>query len=139
MKTLLGRLMRSGLLLAMVLLAACGNSRSDTKLLETTLNAYASTVRWSGIMDTLNFVEPKDREKFKPSAFELERWNQLKIGAFNAQPPFTITEGQVSQAIQLDLINVNTQAVRSIRITTQWRYDMEAKRWWLTSGLPKLD
>ncbi len=133
------RLARVCVALCLLALAACGNTKSDTKLLETTLNAYASTVRWSGILDTLNFVEPTERDKLKPSEFEVERWAQLKIGAFAAQPPFNVSDGLVRQSIQLDLINVNTQAVRSIRATMEWRYDGAAKRWWLTTGLPKLD
>ena len=40
--------------------------------------------------------------------------------------------------IQIGVINRHTQAERSVRYREQWRWDPEAKTWWVTSGLPDL-
>ena len=38
--------------------------------------------------------------------------------------------------IQIGVVNRHTLAERSLRYTERWRYDPEAKTWWLTVGLP---
>jgi hypothetical protein len=38
--------------------------------------------------------------------------------------------------VQIAVINRHTQTERGARYTERWRYDAEAKTWWLTVGLP---
>ena len=44
-----------------------------------------------------------------------------------------------SQRVELRIIDRDTQTERIKTDRQNWRYDALAKRWWLTSGLPKLD
>jgi hypothetical protein len=39
----------------------------------------------------------------------------------------------------VDLVNINTQQMRSVIETSEWRWDATDKRWWLASGLPRFD
>mgnify|MGYP000934967878 CR=1 FL=1 len=44
-----------------------------------------------------------------------------------------------SQRVELRIIDVDYQTERTLTDRQSWRYDAKTKRWWLTSGLPKLD
>ena len=44
-----------------------------------------------------------------------------------------------TQRVELRIVDQDTQAERTKTDRQSWRYDAAAKRWWLTSGLPKLD
>jgi hypothetical protein len=49
-----------------------------------------------------------------------------------------INDNEVSQIVEIGLVNINTQAARSIIDKQLWRYDAKANRWWLVSGLPDI-
>lgn len=137
---ILGRALRLvALVVASLLLASCGNSKSDLKLLDETLKAYTSMMRWADITATVEFIDPEKRAEFTPTSFERERWKQVRIGGVKAQAPTPIGETEMQQIVGIDLINVNTQNVRTISTVNRWRYDAEAKKWWLMNGLPKID
>ena len=42
----------------------------------------------------------------------------------------------VVRLIEVRVINHHTQAERTLRYRERWRWDAEAKRWWLVGGLP---
>jgi hypothetical protein len=119
-------------------LASCGNSKTDLKLLDETLKAYQSTVRWADVADTMQYVDPAKAEEVAPTSFELERWKQVRVGGLRAHPPTPMGDYEMQQVIQIELINVNTQAVRSVSTINTWRYDETAEKWWLMNGLPKI-
>jgi hypothetical protein len=125
------------LLFAIALLAACGNSeRSDLKLLDETLDNYGATVRWGTPEQLVAFIDPEALEARPVRDFDLERLRQLRVASFRAQAPVTIDEKRVRQIAEVELVNINTQQVRSAVDRTEWRWDATAERWWLTSGLP---
>ena len=49
-----------------------------------------------------------------------------------------INDNEVSQIVEIGLVNINTQAARSIIDKQLWRYDAKANHWWLVSGLPDI-
>ena len=117
-------------------LAACNSTREQDKLLDQTLDAYGAAIRWGEVNDALAFLAP---DAAKPSAFELERLRQLQIAGYREQPPVMLTPTEVEQVVQIDYVNRHTQEGRATVERMHWRYDATAKRWWLTSGLPKLN
>jgi hypothetical protein len=44
----------------------------------------------------------------------------------------------VLRNVELRVINKHNMAERSLRYREEWRWDPEAKRWWLVVGLPDL-
>jgi len=40
--------------------------------------------------------------------------------------------------VRISLVNIHTQAERSVIDHQTWHYDEKAKHWWLTSGLPNI-
>ena len=44
-------------------------------------------------------------------------------------------DGTQLREIQIELVNRNTLSQRRVRFTEIWRYDAEAKTWWI-AGLP---
>ena len=123
-----------------LLLAACGNpQRSDLKLLDTTLDQYASTIRWGTPDQLIGFIDPELLEKSPVRDFDLERLRQLRVASYRSEPPVVYAEGRARQVAQVDLVNVNTQQMRSAIDVSEWRWDPQAERWWQVSGLPRYD
>ena len=133
------RLRAVTIVLLTLFLAACGSGRkADTKLLENTLRLYASTVRWGDIERTLGFVDPAVLEANPPARLDLDRLKQLQVVGYREQPFQFVGELTVRQVVQIEYVNRHTQAARSAVDVQEWRFDPEARRWWLMSGLPKV-
>ncbi|WP_458070172.1 hypothetical protein [Rhodanobacter sp. BL-MT-08] len=125
-------------LAAMILLAGCATQkRADT--LNTTLTAYASTIRWGDFQSATIFLDPKTRADKMPSALDLARYKQVEVSGYDAgNGPVPDGDNQVRQIVHINLINVSSQSERSIVDRQTWRYDETTQHWWLTSGLPDL-
>lgn len=123
----------------LALLAGCASAgKSDEKLLEETLEAYASVIRWGNFEQALTYVDPDTLKEHAPSALDLQRYHQFQVTLYNDQPARRVAPGQVRQTVEIGLVNVNTQAARSVIDNQLWRFDDKARRWWLVSGLPDL-
>ena len=113
------------------------NKRKDD--LTTTLNAYASTVRWGDFNSALNFVDPKVREEHPIPPLEMSRYQQYKVSGYDeGNGPTPNGEFEVKQMVKINLVNVNTQAERTVTDHQTWRYDAESKHWYLETGLPDI-
>jgi hypothetical protein len=128
------------LLAATVLLGACTNKeiRSKATLLDNTLRTYAATIRWGDFAQATSFIEPKLLAEHPPSQLEMDRLHQVRVSSYDEQAAVPAGENEVRQTVQIELVNVNTQTVRSIVDRQVWKYDEAAKHWWLTSGLPDI-
>lgn len=128
------------LVLATTLLAVgCARqTRSDS--LTNTLNAYGSAVRWGGLQSALQFVDPKVLKAHPPTDLDIERFAQVRVTDYDdGSGPAALSDTEVQQTVQIRFVNVHTQAERSITERQLWRYDDQAKHWWLESGLPDID
>jgi len=131
----MGFTLRTLLFAILALLVACSSTHEQDKLLDSILDQYAATIRWGNVDEAVGFLAP---DAAKPSTFEIERLKQLQIAGYREQPPIVITPTEIEQIVQLDFVNRHTQESRSTVERMRWRYDATAKRWWLVSGLPKL-
>jgi hypothetical protein len=126
------------LALVALLCAGCATDQRNQALI-TTLNAYASTLRWGDFQSAQQFIEPKVREAHPLSPLDLARYEQVRVTGYDegagAVPD---GENQVRQVVQISLVNVNTQSERTVVDRQSWRYDPVKKRWWLMSGLPDI-
>lgn len=129
------RMIRIALWAGLCLLAACSTSNERDKLLDATLDQYAAAIRWGDIDAAIAFLAPDAK---RPTTFEIERLKQLQIAGYREQPPVVLSPNEVEQIAQIDFVNRHTQESRGVVERFRWRYDETAKRWWLQSGLPKL-
>lgn len=134
------RIQRLLLLSALILLlSACPNSKSDQKLLDKTLESFASQLRWGeDFNQTLGFLDPAERDKLEPKPLEVERWNQYRVIGVHSQPALIDGEGHGRQRISLELVSRHTQVTRTMQFDTLWRFDSETDRWYLISPFPVL-
>ena len=124
--------------LSMLLLGGCATDQRND-VLTTTLNAYASTVRWGDFNAALQFVDPKVREAHPIPPLEMARYQQYKVSGYDeGKGPTPNGQLEVTQVVQLNLVNVNTQSERTVTDRQTWRYDEQGKHWWLVSGLPDI-
>lgn len=120
-------------------LVACATTQNEAKLLDESFVAHASLVRWGDPLGSLEFVDPELRGTFELTSLERERWRQFRVAGYRAQPVVMLAPDRAQRAVELELVNRNTQAARSVAWQQEWRFDAEAERWWLVSGLPSLD
>ena len=125
-------------MLAVVALAGCAaQTRSDS--LTTTLKAYASTLRWGDFASAMQFVDPEARTAHPVSALDMARYRQVRVTEYNDDVgPVPVNDMEVRQTVRISLVNVNTQAERTITDQQTWHYDAATSHWWLTSGLPDI-
>jgi hypothetical protein len=128
------------LLAATVLLGGCANKelRSKATILDETLRTYAATIRWGNFDQATSFIEPKQLAEHPPSQLDMDRLHQVRVSSYNEQPAVPVGEDEVRQTVQIELVNVTTQTVRSIVDRPGWKYDEAGKHWWLTAGLPDI-
>lgn len=134
MRRILGMLV----ILAVLGLAGCATqTRSDSLI--TTLKAYASTLRWGDFASAMQFVDPAARTAHPVSALDMARYKQVRVTEYNDDiGPVPVSDMVVRQTVRISLVNVNTQAERTITDQQTWHYDAATKHWWLTSGLPDI-
>ncbi len=131
--------MRRILLAALVLLlAGCSTTGKPKKILEETLINYASTVRWGGFDQALAFMDPEVLKAHPPTKLELERFRQVRVSYYHDQPAQNISETEVTQVVEIGIVNEHSQSERSVIDRQRWRWDEAAKKWWLMTGLPDI-
>ena len=120
------------------LLSGCLSDRADEKLLESTLENYAATIRWGNFEDAVGYVDPETLKAHPLTALDLARYRQVRVTAYTEQPFKPAGDLQVRQVVEIGVVNNNTQVMRSFIDRQLWRYDAKAKRWYLVTGLPDI-
>lgn len=132
--------MRSAIIgLLAILLGACAGVGSQQNALTETMFHYAAAVRWGEVEQIMAFHDPKVLADRPPEPLELDRWRQLRVTGYRSRGLEPQPDGSVIQFVQIEFVNRHTQTSSAMVDREQWRYDDEAKRWWLASGLPDLD
>jgi hypothetical protein len=138
--------MRGGLkLLAVLLLAlvvaapasALGKRKKGSQL-DAAQTAYAAAIRWGEFEQAWEFLDPAYRVAHPMNELGFERYKQIEISGYTDRDSVAGENGSVVRNIELRVINRHTMAERSLRYREQWRWDPEAKRWWMVLGLPDL-
>jgi hypothetical protein len=126
-----------GMLLACVLaLAGCASTGTEKSALERAQYDWSAAVRWGDFEGATTLVDPKLREEHPLTELELERYKQVHVSAYRELGARVEPDGTAMREIEIGVVNRHTQVERTLRYTERWRYDAQAKRWWLTSGLP---
>ena len=134
MDTMTRALARLAAIALLALLAACGGSAKRSPL-EQSLYTYSSTIRWSEFDKALAFVDPEAPAR-EPLA--LERLQQYQVSGYDVRSSEQVSDTEYTQVVELRVVNRHTQAERTVTDRQRWRWDPEAKRWWLVVGMPDL-
>lgn len=146
LKRLKGRAMRSwlvmmalsALLLAAALPAEAQSWRKQAQQLEKMQSALAAAVRWGEFEQAWQLVDPAYRQAHPMTELEFERYRQVQISGYGERSRGLAENGDALRDVELRVINKHTMAERTLRYRERWRWDPEAKRWWLAGGLPDL-
>ncbi len=125
--------------LALLLVTACGSMGGQRNPRDQALYSYTSAVRWSDFNAALSFVDPETRRTRPMTELEIERFKQVQVAGYEVKSGSEPAEGLYEQVVELRLVNRNTQVERVVTDRQSWRWDPEAKRWWLVSGLPDIE
>ena len=130
------RVLLSGLVV-LVLLASCSQGRRERGL-DDDMRAYGSLIRWGDIEAAMQYIDPKVLEARPITGIDLERYKQVRIAGYRESGRVVNEDGTATQLVEIEFINIHTQSTNSVIDRQRWRFDDQAKRWWLVSGLPDL-
>lgn len=121
-----------------VMASAGAQSRMQRGKLQGVQDAYAASIRWGDFENAWLGVDPAYREAHPMTELEFERYQQVQISGYRDLSSRSGPEGTVERVVELRVINKHTMAERTERYIERWRWDPDAKRWWLVVGLPDL-
>ena len=126
-----------GLVLAsLFMVAGCASTSSQRSALDRAQYDWSAAIRWGDFEGAWTLVDPKVREQHPLTDLELERYRQIQITAYRDLASQAAPDGDVRREVEIGVVNRHTLVERTLRYTEVWHYDVQAKRWWLTSGLP---
>lgn len=129
-------IMLGALLLAGALPAEAQSKRKQARLLEQTQSAYANAIRWGEFEEAWQLVDPAYREASPMTELAMERYQQVQVSGYADRTSQGAEDGTVVRNVDLRVINRHTMSERGLRYQETWRWDPEARRWWLAGGLP---
>ena len=125
------------LALMLALAAGCGVG-SQNDLRDNALFAYAGAIRWGHIDDAWSMVDPEYARRHPMTPLERERFEQVQVTGYQVKSSEMVSENELLQLVEIRLINRHTQAERTLQDRQTWRWDPQARRWWLATGLPRI-
>ncbi len=123
------------LLSLMLVLSGCPDGTRQAKP-DTFLSDYGAAIRWNEFDKAVAFIDPQVRELSPLTDLERERFKQIQVTGYEVKSKTVDADGNLSQDVEIRLVNRNTQLERSFMDHQTWRRDIAGKRYWLTSGLP---
>jgi hypothetical protein len=130
------RLLLSLLLLMTTSVAFAG---APQRALPVAQDSWAAAIRWGDFDGAVNLLDPLLRARQAPSSIETARYAQVQISSYRDRgASVDFKSGQAVRDVEIGVINRNTLAERTVRYRETWRWDAQAKTWWITSGLPDL-
>lgn len=123
------------LLCCLVLASACASGAGKGDKLQKAQYAYSAAIRWGDFEGAWTMVDPAYRAAHPMTDAEFERYKQIQVSHYR-DGAVEAGKNEAARAIEIGVINRHTMAERSLRYTEHWRYDPEAKTWWVSNGLP---
>ena len=102
------------------------------------LGRHSAAIRWGDFEGAWNLVDPEVRKAHPLTDVDFSRYKQVQISSYRDLGGTTLGNGEVVRDVEIGVINRNTLAERTVRYRERWRYDAQARNWWLVSGLPDL-
>ena len=125
------------LLVALLLVSTAGAAIAAKKRTELDKNqyAYSAAIRWGDFEGAWTMVDPKVRKEKPMTDVDFSRFEQIQVTGYRDLATMPGPDGSLLREIQIEVVNRNTLHQRRVRFTEVWRYDAEAKTWWI-GGLP---
>jgi len=127
------------ILLGMTGLSMARSSNKTEKSLEASLKVYAQAVRWNDFETAYASTDPTLRATEGFTEDDEAYYKRFQISGYTVKSSAKADPQTYSQRVELRIIDVSTQTERTQTDRQNWRWDGAAKRWWLVSGLPRLD
>lgn len=127
------------ILLGMAGLTMARSSNKTEKALEASLKVYAQAVRWNDFETAYASTDPTLRAAEGFTEDDEAYYKRFQISGYTVKSTAKADPQTYSQRVELRIIDVSTQTERTQTDRQNWRWDGAAKRWWLVSGLPRLD
>jgi hypothetical protein len=109
------------------------------KMLQDNLRQYALAVRWNDFESAAAFLDPRVLADARFSEQMEAYYKNFEMSGYALKSAAMTDPTHYVQRVELRVIDRDTQVER-VKVDKQdWRYDALSKRWWLASGLPKLD
>jgi uncharacterized protein YceK len=122
--------------LSTFLLSACATLHNRDKSRDQTLEAYAAALRWGGFQNGWSYVDPEVRAAHPLTPQQKALYNPVRIAEYDTTGPVATGPDTVEQTVQITLIAKASQRVYTVVDQQRWRWDDQARQWWLESGLP---
>ncbi|MCM2335326.1 MAG: hypothetical protein NDI66_00890 [Pseudomonas sp.] len=117
----------------------CASQGREANALDREQYAWSGAIRWGNVDVAVAMLDPKTRAEQPPTAIELERYKQVQISAYRELGASRdLAAGTAVRDIEIGVVNRHTLAERTVRYREAWRWDAEARTWYITSGLPNL-
>lgn len=129
------RLLAVAALVALLCASGCATYREDREkdALEAATNGYAAALRWGYYETAVGYLHPEKRKIAEvPKGLTKIRVTRYDV----VQPPVPMGDNERVQVVQIDYLHEDVQSLRSLTDRQTWRYEPQAKSWWLYSGLP---
>ena len=118
---------------------ASKTSSSIEKKLQASLKTYELAVRWNDFDAASKSLDPLTLQGEPFSEQDEAYYKVFQITGYTSKSSAMSEDLIYTQRVELRIVDQETQVERIKTDRQSWRYDAAAKRWWLTSGLPKLD
>lgn len=126
-------------LAALIVLAGCGSTSATVNALDTAQYAWSGAIRWGDFGGARNLVDPALRDANPMTQLQLDRYDQVQISSYRDVGAANDSKsGRAMRNIEIGVINRHTMSERTVRYQEQWRWDSDAKTWWVVSDLPDL-
>lgn len=127
------------LALGLLLFAGLAAAGPAQRALPNAQDAWSAAIRWGDFEGAVNLLDPDLRARQLPSSIESARYKQVQISSYrDGGASVDFKGGRAVRDVEIGVINRNTLAERTVRYRETWRWDAQAKTWWITSGLPDL-
>ncbi|MDQ3270261.1 MAG: hypothetical protein M3Q11_08765 [Pseudomonadota bacterium] len=124
---------------AVLLLGGCASTGRETDALDRAQYAWSGAIRWGDFEGARNLIDPELRKAHPMTPLQLARYEQVQISSYrDVGSDRDIAAGTAVRDIEIGVINRHTLAERKVRYREKWRWDPEAKTWWLQGDLPDL-
>jgi len=130
------------LALVLVVMPAAVASKTSTsmeKKLQASLKTYELAVRWNDFEAASQALDPMTLQGERFSEQDEAYYKVFQITGYMIKSSSMGEDLIYTQRVELRIVDQDTQTERTKTDRQSWRYDAAAKRWWLTSGMPKLD
>jgi hypothetical protein len=117
-------------------LASCA-THGKQKELDETLQQYEAIIRWSEWDGAVNYIHPDYLKENPITNLDMERLRLFRVTNYAVRSGQPLEDGnRFTQGVAISMFN-KTRAVEKVVFDQQdWKYDEEAQRWLLHSGLP---